>query len=207
MQPIDAARPGLAGFNTSQGSHDKTATVRKGETTLAQVAERLNVDPHALIRANPQIGNPRALKAGQEIHLPHQQESPAAHPLPAPTASPAGPRPAGSADPLLTSLAQFKLDQDAATTPGTVSAIPTDSVRNQAKKAAATAHPALASGGSAKAPQATRLLLSFAKDPVGTGPIQGDVTQHGYGRAIQTHYNPMYFASDETARQLAQLLG
>ncbi len=122
MGPIDAGRPGLARFNTSHGSQDKAATVRAGEKTLAEVANRLNVELNALIRANPQVRNPQALKAGQEITLPQQPEIPAANLPSTPPISEAGPSRAGAgetapplfADPLLNSLARLKLNQGAA---------------------------------------------------------------------------------------------
>src|SRR5262249_37737959 len=41
-----------------------------GENTLAQVAERLNMDLDDLRNANPQVADPNSLNAGQEIRLP-----------------------------------------------------------------------------------------------------------------------------------------
>jgi hypothetical protein len=56
---------------------DRVATVRKGETTLKQVAERLGLTEEALRKANPHIKNPNELKAGQDICLPEGTRAPA----------------------------------------------------------------------------------------------------------------------------------
>jgi hypothetical protein len=87
---------------------DNTATVREGEKTLAEVARRLDVDLPDLVRANPQIRNDRALKAGQDIYLPPQINA-AAEPPPASASPSPGVRHAGPGDPTLASLAQLKI--------------------------------------------------------------------------------------------------
>lgn len=155
MQPIDCFRPGQTGFQTTRRVQDNTATVREGEKTLAKVAKRLNIELPDLVRANPQIRSDRALKAGQEIHLPQLQKSAAADCSPGSATSPAAIRHASPGDPILTSLAQLK--------------IPASGVKREAR-------------------------FSFVSDPIGTGPVQ-------------THYNPLNFATDETAQRLAKLLG
>ena len=61
MQAAQNAQPDLR-------SH--AATVQLGETTLQQVARRLNVDPNELLAANPQIKDPSRLSPGQTIYQP-----------------------------------------------------------------------------------------------------------------------------------------
>ncbi len=55
---------------SGQDGESATTTVRAGESTLSQLAARLGVSPEDLQKANPQIGNPQSLTAGQEIKLP-----------------------------------------------------------------------------------------------------------------------------------------
>ncbi len=62
--------PGQAGFGNVESSETQVSTVRSGETSLADVAKRLNLDLKASIQANPHIRDPYGLKAGQEIRLP-----------------------------------------------------------------------------------------------------------------------------------------
>ncbi len=59
----------LNGYETA-ANDSPLATVRLGENTLPQVAERLGVDADLLLQANPQITNPNRLSVGQEIRLP-----------------------------------------------------------------------------------------------------------------------------------------
>jgi len=66
-------------FDLGSGVSDSpVATVRLGENTLAQVAQRLGLDSGALLQANPQIADPNQLMVGQDIRLPVcQAQSPA----------------------------------------------------------------------------------------------------------------------------------
>ncbi|HMK22698.1 MAG TPA: LysM domain-containing protein [Terriglobales bacterium] len=48
----------------------ETTTVKVGENSLSQVADRLGVNHDQLLSANPQIKDPRYLQVGQEVHLP-----------------------------------------------------------------------------------------------------------------------------------------
>ncbi len=56
-------------------SQDDVSTVKQGETTMRQVAQRLGVSEEALRKANPHIKNPNQLKAGQDICLPVRSEA------------------------------------------------------------------------------------------------------------------------------------
>ena len=47
-----------------------TATVRKGEKSLADVSKRTGVSEESLKQINPQIKDPNKLSAGQEVKLP-----------------------------------------------------------------------------------------------------------------------------------------
>ena len=76
-------------FGNTEFSDSSVATVQSGETTLAQIAGRLNVPVELLIQANPHIQDLNSLSAGQDIHLP-QMPAP-----PAPGASPEFAAPAG----------------------------------------------------------------------------------------------------------------
>src|SRR5437763_1089296 len=61
----------MASMNTTADDNScQLATVQIGEKTLDQVARRLNLDPDALLLANPQIKDPYNLKVGQDISLP-----------------------------------------------------------------------------------------------------------------------------------------
>ena len=61
---------GPAGFGGVESTAPQVATVRDGETNLAAIAQRLNLDLASLMQANPQIADPHSLKAGQDIRLP-----------------------------------------------------------------------------------------------------------------------------------------
>jgi ankyrin repeat protein len=61
---------GPAGFGGVESTAPQVATVRDGETSLAAIALRLNMDLASLMQANPQIADPNSLKAGQDIRLP-----------------------------------------------------------------------------------------------------------------------------------------
>lgn len=104
-------------FNAPGASPDNpVATVREGETTLAQLASRLSVGLEALRQANPQLLDINALKPGQDIRLPQGPPAPAnllEQPADAGTQSTSiSPPPLG--DPLLKSMMQLKLDPGAA---------------------------------------------------------------------------------------------
>src|SRR5689334_15854751 len=73
---IDGSNP--TGLNTfgADSSDAPTATVRLGETSLAQVAQRLGLDPDALQHANPKIVDPSKLTVGQELRLPLSMKPP-----------------------------------------------------------------------------------------------------------------------------------
>jgi LysM domain-containing protein len=73
---IDGSNP--TGLNTfgADSSDAPTATVRLGETSLAQVAQRLGLDPDALQQANPKIVDPSKLTVGQELRLPLSMKPP-----------------------------------------------------------------------------------------------------------------------------------
>ena len=58
------ARPGLGPVGAFPGDF---ATVQAGETTLAQVAQRLGIPLDVLRACNPQISDPNRLATGQEI--------------------------------------------------------------------------------------------------------------------------------------------
>jgi hypothetical protein len=51
-------------------SSEETTLVQVGETSLAQVAQRLQLDANDLLAANPRIANPNSLTPGQEIRKP-----------------------------------------------------------------------------------------------------------------------------------------
>jgi len=72
---IDASSPGST-YDPGAGLDDNPVdTVRLGETTLPQVAQRLGMDKDALLQANPQISDPNHLMVGQEVRLPLCQRS------------------------------------------------------------------------------------------------------------------------------------
>jgi LysM repeat protein len=58
----------------SESTDTQLATVRVGED-LSAVAKRHGVDADELQKANPQISDPNNLKAGQELHLPQNQNA------------------------------------------------------------------------------------------------------------------------------------
>ncbi len=69
--------PGLSGANNTQQQRiTGTTTVRRGETTTQDVAERVGVTDSELRRANPELRNPSQLRAGQELNVPEHQEPP-----------------------------------------------------------------------------------------------------------------------------------
>jgi hypothetical protein len=71
---VDGA--GAASWNMGAEVTDtSSATVQLGESTLHQVAHRLNMAPDDLLLANPQIQDPNKLLVGQEIRLPKDQVS------------------------------------------------------------------------------------------------------------------------------------
>jgi hypothetical protein len=67
---IDGTSPASTYNYGSDATDAPTATVRLGETSLAQVAQRLGLDPDALQQANPKITDPSKLMVGQELRLP-----------------------------------------------------------------------------------------------------------------------------------------
>ena len=73
------------------GSATFDVTVRGGDT-LSGIASRHGVGLDALIRANPQIGNPNLIHPGQTVHIPAGggAPSPAPGPAPAPAPGPGG---------------------------------------------------------------------------------------------------------------------
>jgi hypothetical protein len=75
MPRVDRNAPAVMPGVGIQSDDNSVATVRLGETTLSDVAKRLNVDPGALLKANPQIADRARLKIGQEICLPQFQTS------------------------------------------------------------------------------------------------------------------------------------
>jgi hypothetical protein len=69
--PADKIDPAFGPYSPwTDINSEPVATVRLGETTMAQVAARLNMDVDALLEANPQITNPAKLMVGQDIRLP-----------------------------------------------------------------------------------------------------------------------------------------
>jgi hypothetical protein len=52
---------------------DTVVLVQIGENEIKHVAKRLNVDPGALLMANPQINNPSSLSVGQEVRVPERR--------------------------------------------------------------------------------------------------------------------------------------
>lgn len=71
MSPrVDSTSAARAFDPGSDVSDSPVATVRFGENTLAQVAQRLGFDSDALKQANPQIADPNQLMVGQDIRLP-----------------------------------------------------------------------------------------------------------------------------------------
>jgi LysM repeat protein len=75
MPRVDRNAPAVVHDVGTPSGDNSVATVRLGETTLSDVAKRLNVDPGALLDANPQIADRTRLKIGQEIRLPQFQTS------------------------------------------------------------------------------------------------------------------------------------
>jgi len=61
-------------WSSRSDSGDEIATVRQGETTLAQVAERLGVSEDDLLRANPQLANLPKLSAGMDVRVPARSD-------------------------------------------------------------------------------------------------------------------------------------
>jgi hypothetical protein len=63
---------GLKGEPTDNRHPDsiETTTVKVGEKSLVDVADRLGVNRDQLMNANPHIKDPRYLQVGQEVHLP-----------------------------------------------------------------------------------------------------------------------------------------
>ena len=105
---------GIPNFNTSSGLSDGSlATVRDGESTLADVAKRLNVGVDALHQANPQLPDVNSLKVGQDIHLPQgpqaQDATTSGQSSEPPQHSTASPFQLG--DPMLKTVLQMKLNQ------------------------------------------------------------------------------------------------
>lgn len=95
-----------------ESAETQVATVRYGETSLADVAKRLNLDLAALTQANPQISNPNGLKAGQDIRLPEtRSESLPAEPASWDQTQQGGPQPPPSGDPMAKTFAQMRLNQ------------------------------------------------------------------------------------------------
>src|SRR5262245_13869954 len=88
-----------------------TATVQSGETKLAQVSKRLNIALEALTKANPQIREPNALKAGQDIYLAAIEQASAPPAAPPPQKPAQGPLPLQAVDTIAKSLAQMRLNE------------------------------------------------------------------------------------------------
>ena len=102
---IDGSNP--AGLNTygADSTDASTATVRVGETTLAQVAQRLGIDPAALQQANPKITDPSKLTVGQELRLPLSPKPSSSAPDSAPSPSTTAGLPS---DPMAKVMAQMQ---------------------------------------------------------------------------------------------------
>src|SRR5215831_11144374 len=84
-----------------------TTLVTLGENSLSDVAKLRNIDPGALLAANPQISDLNApLLVGQQIQLPYCQ-APAQHPEPPSDSKPSSPGTSG--DPLAKSVVQANL--------------------------------------------------------------------------------------------------
>jgi hypothetical protein len=60
----------IKGESSGDQHRDWIETVKFGENSLDQVADRLGIQRNHLLSANPQIKDPHNLKVGQEIHLP-----------------------------------------------------------------------------------------------------------------------------------------
>jgi LysM domain len=103
---IDGSSPAGAYSFGADSTDAPTATVRFGENTLAQVAQRLGLDPDALQQANPKITDPSKLTIGQELRLPVCQ-SPSTSDSEA-TALPSL-TPGPSSDPMAKVMAQMQL--------------------------------------------------------------------------------------------------
>jgi ankyrin repeat protein len=69
-QTTRVADAGWAAYGRLDQPDTQVATVQSGETTLKEVAKRLNLDLSSLIQANPQIQDPNSLKAGQDVRMP-----------------------------------------------------------------------------------------------------------------------------------------
>src|SRR5215472_618961 len=69
-QTTRVADGGWAAYGRLDQPDTQVATVQSGETTLKEVAKRLNLDLSSLIQANPQIQDPNSLKAGQDVRMP-----------------------------------------------------------------------------------------------------------------------------------------
>ena len=96
------------------GSSDNSvAMVRQGETTLAQVATRLNVGLDALLKSNRQLHDINALKPGQDINLPKGEDAPPSHGAEENSGASSSSMSATSTlgDPLLKNMMQLKLNQ------------------------------------------------------------------------------------------------
>ncbi len=57
------------------------------------------------------------------------------------------------------------------------------------------------------AAQQTLSQYTFSGDTTGSGPNQGDISAPDFGQPIQTQYNSNLYASDQSAQDLAKLLG
>jgi LysM domain-containing protein len=97
------------------------ATVRQGETTLAQLATRLNVGLEALKQSNPQLQDINGLKPGQDINLPKGSGPPSISGTDETQGQAQGSNsgaatqgPPQLGDPLLKSMMQLKLNQGTA---------------------------------------------------------------------------------------------
>ncbi len=105
----------IPAYGPPDTTDDQVATVQAGETSLSQVAHRLGLDSKSLLEANPQIKDPAHLKAGQDINLPHAGAGEAADSgfggsISTLLASPSGPSPQGSSDPMAKAMVQMQFD-------------------------------------------------------------------------------------------------
>ena len=125
---IDSTASGSTYDPGSDSTDTPVDTVRLGENTLSQVAQRLGMDPDTLRQANPQISDPTRLMVGQEVRLPLCQASqgPSGNdlggkPAPSNTASPSGLSMLD--DPMSKTMAQMQLGGGGKTSAGPTSGV------------------------------------------------------------------------------------
>src|SRR5215831_12963918 len=88
------------------------ATVQSGETTLKEVANRLNLDVASLIKANPQIQDPNNLQTGQDVRLP-ETSAPAHTGAASNQQTQSNPAALPSGDPMSTTFGKMRLQPNA----------------------------------------------------------------------------------------------